>query len=474
MSFAIDENDQPESQLDESQQGGTGLGTANPKNNNQVDSTVNLGGGGSGVVSPGGGNVGGNNQTAAAQTQKPTNSGSWTNLQSYLAANSDQGAQVGSQIAGTITGQAEGAKNDINSAASDFSNNVNANTVNADANSVSKAVSDAQNANAGWSANPDDVSNFQKQYNASYGGPTDFTKQSGYGTAQNDINTANTSLAQTGSEAGRDVLLQNQYKNTSANGYNQGEQGLDQMLLENTPANQTAFEGLRGQYSGLSQMLADETAKQNAAAQGAVQTDAATAAAAHAALDPANQQLQNTLNSQLAGVQSKNPQAQYQKIMDDIHNGTMTRDELEALGMGQGETTYGVDPSKYMSAFAAPTVANTASADQYAQAHALAQLAGQSDSPYLSQAYASQAGKGNNPYAFDSSKFNADIATRQAQGPAIIAAYQANPLDPAATAAYNQWISDISKRYSTDATAPIRSIAPAPITTRGPLGGSAI
>lgn len=371
MSFALDnEDDQPDSQVDENRQG---QGTATTPGQSQTD--ISLGGGGSGTVSAGGGNVGGGASPSPPQPQKPSSSGSWTNLQSYLDANADQGAQVGSQIAGTIGNQATTAQNDVNSAASDFTNNVNANTVNANPDLVNRAIKDATSLTAGSNYNPDDLTGFQSQANATYNGPTDFTQSAGYGQAQKDLSTAQSSLDQTKSETGRDVLLQNQYKNASTNGYNQGEQNLDQLLLEGNPTNQKTFSDLNNQWSGIGNILSDTTNTQNAAAQNAISANAATAAAAKAALGGATTDFQNNLNTGLQEALAKNSTA-YQAAVAQAKAGAMTPELMAALGIRPGESLFNTDLSQFISQNSPETIQQSANVDQYAQYAALSKLAG--------------------------------------------------------------------------------------------------
>lgn len=391
MSFALDQDDdQTDSQADQTK---------------SDDSSVSLGGGGSGVATAGGNPV----ATQPGQAGKPSSSGSWTNLQSYLDANSDQGAQVGSQIAGTVNQQAQTAQSDVNSAASDFQNNVNSSTINADPDAVNKAISDATSAKAGSTLDPNDVSGYQAQANATYNGPTDFTQEQGYGQAQQDLNTAQQSVAETGSEAGRDVLLGNQYKNSSANGYNQGEQNLDQLLLESSQGGKAALQPLANQWSGLSTALGNATTTENAAAQSAAATDAATQQAAQAALTGATTGFQTNLTNAATAAAASAPH-DWSQLMTDLSDGNLTPSELAAVnaqGLNTGANTYDLfkDPTQYFTENSAPTMYQTATADQYAQAAALAQLAGQTDSTFLPSEQASQAGTAN-PFTFQGNKFD--------------------------------------------------------------------
>lgn len=393
MSFVLDQQDDQES---------------NPQGKDQSQTDISLGGGGSGVATPGSGNVGGSAQGAQAKASKPSASGSWTNLQSYLDANADQGAQVGSQIAGTINQQGKSAQDSVDSAAKEFQSNVDANTVQADSDRVNQTLQQATGLKAGETMSDDDIAAFQKQANASYAGPTDFTASSGYGGAQHAISQAQDSIGETGSEAGRQVLLKNQYQNASTHGYNQGEQNLDQLLLENSQGGRAALEPLKDQWSGLSSILGNATTTENAAAQQAAATDQATAKAAQDALSGTNTKFQGGLNDALAAASQKNS-AQYNQALSDLRAGKITHAEAQLLGITAGNPIYNVDATQYLKAGSAPTLYNYATADQYAQAAALAKLAGQGQSTFLPGDYAGQAGTAGPAYGFDASRFTNDI-----------------------------------------------------------------
>lgn len=454
MSFAADqEDDQPVSQIDANQ---GGVAQAAQAGSSEPDSTVSLGGGGA-VSSPGGGNVGGGAQAQAAQqASKPSTSGSWTNLQDYMAANADQGAAVGSQIASNVSGQAQSAEDSVNQAASGFQSQVDQNTVQSNADQVKRALGDATSLKAGQALNQDDLTGFQSQYNANYAGPSDFTKFDGYGQAQEASSKAQQALQETGSEAGRDVLLQDQYKNASQNGYTRGEQNLDQLLLETS--GRDALQPLQGQWSGLGSALSDATTRENAAAAGAASTDQATAAAARAALEGANTDFEGALNSQLQTANTNNAAA-YQQALQDAKAGKLTPEEMQAFGLKAGDILMNTDLSNYLSQGSPETLYNAATADQYAEAQALAKLAGLSDSTFLPQEQAAQAGTAGSAYGFDSSRFNTDVGAANAHYSEAVnsantsTAVQAAPMSGdwlASTGARTPWenISDLKNELS--------------------------
>lgn len=396
MSFALDQQDDPtQDDLDAQKAQSSGSATS-------------LGGGGSGVVSGGAGSGSGAGPSPGASTLP----GGWTNLQDYLSANSDQAAQAGSQIASGVNDQAQNAQNDIDSASSDFSNQVNAGSVNADSDAVNKDIAAATGASSSASFDPNAAADFQKQLNASYSGPTDFTQSGGYQKAQGSLNNAQTALNQTQSEAGRDVLLQNQYNNASPNGYNQGEQTLDQALIEGSPQAQSALQGVNGQWSGLGSALSNATTNQNSAAQAAAANTQSTSAAAKAALDKANSDFQGGLNTELTQAQQAQ-QTAYQNELAAFKNQSWDPSNLDALGLSRDEKIYGVDPTQYLSQGLAPTLETMANPDDYARSAALAQLAGGGAISYLNPANASQAGTTQSPYSFDATGFHNAVSAAQ-------------------------------------------------------------
>lgn len=420
MSFEADQEDNKDPTQLETSQGGTGLGQASQQSAPGSQTDVSLGGGGTGVVAgsaPGG-------QAMGSSTDKPSSSGSWTNLQSYLDANKDQAGQLGSQVAGNVQSQVNQAQGDISNASSDFRNQVDANTVKQDDTAVNQAITDAQNAKAGSTYDPNELAGYQNQANASYGGPTDFTQGASYGQAQDSSTKANQAIQGLGSEAGRGVLLQDQF---GKNGYyNQGEQSLDQLLLEGNPQNQQTFADLRAQNAGLPTALSDATTAGGQYAQNAVQTDAATAAAAKAALDSANTNWQAGLNTQLAGAQ-QGYQSANDAIKAALSKGNLTPDQLQQTGLQGGTTTMGLDLSKYLSPGTSPTLYNTANADQYAQAAALAQLAGPTGANFLPSDYAGQAGSAGNPWSYNTNQFNSDRATALGEYNSALSNTSVNP-----------------------------------------------
>lgn len=411
------------SQVDQALQGsGTGSQPSSQPSAPAAPPTTSAGGG-SGTVSGGGAPSA---SPATPDASKPSTSGSWTNLDQYLNQNADQGATVGNQIASTVNNQGTQAQNDITNLGVNFNSAVNADTTQQNSGAVNQAITDASSLKAGQTLSAADQAAYNAQAGASYSGPTDATGFSGYNQAQTDTNTAQQSAGETQSESGRDVLLNNQYENTSANGYNQGENNLDQLLLEDSAGGQSALQPLAQQWSGLNGALNNTVSAGNAAAQNAVTTDQATSAAATGALGTANTNFQNQLNTGLTALQTKDTNS-YNQILAALKSGALPSADYAALGIDPSTHIYagsdangnptGLNTQSYLSQGSAPTLQTYATADQYAQAQALAQLSGQSSSGFLAPGSVSQAGTAETApaYSFNTDKFTADNNTQQAE-----------------------------------------------------------
>lgn len=413
-SQAGNEDEENPSQTDQAMQPGQAQQAAQQASQSQSAPSTSGGGGGVASSAPGGGASAGG--SPAASTPKPSSSGSWTNLDSYLNANSDQATQMGQQIAGSVNNAGQQAQADVNNLGTNFNNAVQQNTVQADPNAVNQAVTDAQGLTSGQNLSAQDQQAFNQQANATYGGPTDVTSYNGYNQAQQDVNNAGQMAQETQSEAGRGTLLNTQYANTSPYGYNAGENNLDQLLLQNSTGAQAALQPEGQQWSGLSGALNSAVNTGDQAAATAQQTNAATAQAAQGAASGAYTNFNNQLNTGLQSLQQTDTNA-YNQVMSDMQNNAMTPADWQTLGVNpQAAHNYVSEPTlaNYVQQGAAPTLATYANADQYAQEQALAQLSGQANP--LSQADVTQANSAATaaPFSFGSSSnatYNGQPAT---------------------------------------------------------------
>ena len=370
----------------------------NKKDTQDPTAGTQLSGGGSGILTGGTG--------APADSQKPSSSGSFTNLQSYLDANTDQAAKEGSDISSKLSGEAKGATDQLSADQSNFSNQVSQGGVTPDQNIVDQAVSNP----TAVANDPNQYSQFQNQYNAQYTGPKDLSSQSDFQDTTSKFNKASQDLTSTQTESGRQGLLNQVYGRPD---YNQGEQNLDQLLLENNKSSQDALSGTYNQWRGISDQLGTaQTGAQSLATQRAADTQTAQQYA-QTQLGQANTTFQGNLTSGLASAQKAQGDS-YQKIKQDIGSNSLTPDEYTKLGLSTGQAVYNVDPTKYVSQANPLTLYNYANPQQYAQAAALAKLSGQTNN-FLPEQDASQAGTNTNPYNFDSAGFQKGVQQYQDQ-----------------------------------------------------------
>jgi hypothetical protein len=374
--------------------------------------------------------AGGGAPASGNPAPKANTGGNWTNLESYLNANKDQAADMGGKIAGSVDQRAQEAQNQVGNLSDSFNQQVQANTVAANPDAVSKAISSATGIKAGQNLSDDDLNTFKQQAGASYGGPSDFTQQAGYGQAAQAVSGAESKLAQTQSEAGRQQLLKDQFSNASPHGYTRGENTLDQALVEGSPEAQKALGGVEQRWAGIHRLLGNAADTGSSAVEQARATDLATAKAARDALGSyassdgsggqgALGQFSGDLYKRANDAQS-NYNTKMQTLQSSGVSG-LSQDDLKALGLMPGTHNFGVQLTpNYFQAGMTPTLANTASADDYARQAALAKLAevipggGASvGQQVLNQANVDQAGQaagvGNNPLATVSPTYLSDV-----------------------------------------------------------------
>lgn len=440
--------------------------------------STQLSGGGSGFAGQ---------SSGGASSGKPSSSGSWTNLDSYLKANSDQATNVGNTLAQTVGNSAQSAQSALNQTNQDFQNQYsNIPTQDVAHNSIASILGDYANDTAGSS----NVNQYQNFLNNSYNytdaagnsasNPWSLQSINGangqneWSNTQNAYQQAANNLTNTQSEAGRDSLLNSQYGNNGKQ-YNSGEQNLDQYLLESNRDNQNTLNNVYNQYAsgivptssnGMSADLnnaltgAQTYASNIANTQKTIQSDAAKAL--QDAIANGTQSVQGGLTS----AQSARD-AEYNSLASALQNNSLSADQLKALGLTQGINTYGVTPSQYLSAEGSPLTANqTATADQFAMAKAYQALA-------AGQSYANTAnlGLGANQetaapaYTFNKDSFNQAVQTNQnAYNTGTAQANQALSQDQSNINAWQQIVNSLGITNTSDNNGIIRM--------DGGLGGS--
>lgn len=167
--------------------------------------------------------------TSNPSTQTPTQTNAPTQtfgtVQDYLKGNQQQGEALGQQFTGNLANSATNEKSAIDTAAKQTQSDITAGSTNYDSGLVNSAVSDPTKV----AGNPDQLSSFLKQWNASYSGPSSFENSANYAPASAAAAEAQSLGTQESTTGGQQQILHDQF-----GVYGQGNQGLDQAVLQNS------------------------------------------------------------------------------------------------------------------------------------------------------------------------------------------------------------------------------------------------
>lgn len=348
------------------------------------------------------------NSGGASATPAGTSSGRFQNLQGYLKANAgyNQGQGLAGQMGSSLTGQEQQQEQGIGQAQQNWVNQNQSKNydVNAATSNINNTLSNAGQA----SSDPNAISQFQQYLgaNTNYVAPQSLDANGQLQTGVNNVQ-QNANLA--GSENGRYQLLQNLY---GTPGYSVGQQSLDNLLLQGSPGQ---LQNLTDTTKGLGAQLGNAYNSANQNVNNLIsqygQNAAATQNAAQTALGGAVNNFNTQAQQDASNVQAQRSDA-YNKTLQGLQNNNLSADQLQSLGLSLGQSTFGIDPTKYLSqSNQAVTAQNAISAPEYAQIQALSKLAGTGSTDAgvnnILQQFAgnSQVGQLQDPYAFDTSGF---------------------------------------------------------------------
>lgn len=335
---------------------------------------------GSGQSQPGtsGQNSGG--AAAPYDPNKATKSGQFTNLNNYLQANNGynaQGGGLGGQIANNLNNQSQGYQGQIQSGVQNFNTAANADRNQLNQNLLNQAVADpTQVAN-----NQGQLAQFEQMRTGTYTGPTGLGDTS---QLQNNINNYQQLAGQAGNESGRFNLLSQMFGGGNSN-YNQGQQSLDNLLLQSNPSQLGQLKQVAGNAGALQGQLTNANNTANTQAQSYQQEAQNTNQAISSALGnqtPGNGAIGNEISSLNDAVTNTQAQRQntYNNELSELQNNTLDPTTAAALGLTTGMNTYGAnlagDLTNNVGQVGLNDVATTA--DQ-AKLAALGTLSGQSD-----------------------------------------------------------------------------------------------
>lgn len=374
------------------------------KRTNPLAGTPTVGAGG-GVASAPAAQAGpaGTASNPSTQTPTPTNqpTQNFGTVQDYLKGNQQQGEALGQQFTGNLATAQTNAKSAIDTAAKQTQSDINAGTTAYDSGLVGKAVSDPTKI----TGNPDQLNSFLKQWNAAYTGPTSFENSANYAPASGAAAAASNLGQEESTTGGQQQLLHDQF-----GVYGQGNQGLDQAILQSS----SYFPKVQDQAKELGTVqdyLTQQAQPLNTAANTAAANTAAAQTNTRGAFANTMSDFQKQVNAETAAKQSQ-AQAVASKYQQDLASGDATAiaNDLKQAGVSAGDIptylaalnkNYGVKPDASVgynfNPATAITTANTATPEEYAKAAAYGQLTGQDYTGILNPANAAQAGTAAGP-----------------------------------------------------------------------------
>ncbi len=409
--------DQPFSnENDQNQNGGQpGQGAVQPQGQGGGNTSLSGGsavGGGAGSAGGGGSTQnGGNNQQGANNAA----AGSYPNLSKYMAANQNWNSStggLGGEIAGNLNQQSNQVQQSVQNANNAFQNQGNTweqNTQNA-SNAFQQGIANPyayqqSGPNAGQQAN--------QALNVSYTGPTSIAQTNPNLASQAQNNVANSQQTQT--EGGRFNLLQQMFGGNNI--YTQGQQTLDNALLQGSPTQMSQLQGATQQAQQANQNYQNvNTADTNQAA-GWGNFGQQQQAANVNALNTEVGNVQSNMANEYTAAQAAQA-AQYNPDVAALNSGTISQTLANQLGITGPMNTYNVNAGNYVTETPL-TQANTATAQDYQNIGALQALGGTAiNAPNASFLSANQTNPGNlvgpnNYVAFNPTGFNSAVQGAQ-------------------------------------------------------------
>ncbi len=359
------------------------------------DTGLAVGAGGSGP-SPDSSKASDNN--APAQPDNSRNQ-QFATVQDYLKANTQQGNDLGDAFSSKLDTSLGNEKSAIDTSANSFGNEVAGGTV----FNNQPLVNEAANTPTQVANDPNNLTNWLKQYNAAYTGPASFESSDVYApaAAAGQEATQNANLVK--DTGGREQLLQNEF-----NDYGQGNRGLDQALLQNS-GKSADIQAFAPKFAGVADYL--NNASTNAAnnVTGAETTTQAAKDTAHTAVDNKLGDLGKSLADRVTSMQGVNSgvgskiasdfqAGKADAVAADLTTAGIPQDQIKAITdyLRSINTDYSQSPdiSNYYTP-ASPANINTetvATPGEFGNAAAWGTLTGQDSSSLLNPANSALAG----------------------------------------------------------------------------------
>lgn len=361
--------------------------------------------------------------TAPTKPGGPKQSGSFTNLNSYLDANKEQSNQLGSDVSNKITDVGNQARNQFGVSKDQFGQKVNAGTI----QNIDSAVGDASNTvnkaytlGAGNNFNQDELSRFKEVTNAQYKGPNKIEDESDVYNPANELNSkVNQYSKLSETDDGRGQLLSEIYKRPT---YSQGQVTFDNLLLGGNQQSKQKLSDARNQVADVKDLFSGLVQDSNSLV-GSVKNKTDDVRNQAQAFTNQNQVQRNQQVESRLGEVNNNWDNEYNSLLktfndsDGGKNLSLTPEQMARLSVNEQQQIFTMlkdnDGSNYLrkNAFDASRVI---SKDEQAQLSALDMLA--------NQYYGNQLNKYTNPDiagsmtiadAVDGSKFGDEATKRQ-------------------------------------------------------------
>lgn len=227
-----------------------------------------------GTSGPSGSQSGGTGSTNTASPGAAPSS-PWQNVTSYLQANAGQANNVANTVAGNLNNQYNAANQGIQQANQNYGQQIESARVPQNADLTSQAASHPGQ----FAQDPNNVAAFQKMYNATYGGPQDFSHSQDYSNLQGQVQKGQQQAGLVNQGTPGLMTLIQQAESQGGHSPTQGVTALDTLLTQEDPNNFAMLQNAAKPFAGLTDYLSQTQTGLDTAAQNAAQEATATQAA---------------------------------------------------------------------------------------------------------------------------------------------------------------------------------------------------
>lgn len=245
---------------------------------------------------------------------KPTQSGSWTNLLSYVNANEGNDAQMGEKIKGGLENRAQNAQSMGQTYGNKANQQVSENVI------QDSGINEEVKSNAkGVYNDAEKKSQFDKQWDAYYKGPQQANEVEGYEDAQKEYKAVEDRAKTAETYDGRYALLEDEYARPN---YTRGEKTLDSFILGAGQQGQQVLGDIKQNYGNYTSGWNDLVNSVSGNIQNAKDTTNQTRENTRNAVNSAIQNQENAFKNyqnQLAQEQSANQQ-RFNELQSGLSN----------------------------------------------------------------------------------------------------------------------------------------------------------